>query len=163
MIKRSWLIANALWLQVGWWACVLGAKAPGWLVMVPIGLGLHLYLCPDFSAEVRALARTVLAGSVLDSVLGAMGVFRFDAWALPLWLVLLWLVLASGLRHSLAWAGWPFWRGALAGAIAGPLAYLGGARLAEVVLPLGPLATGLLLAPVWALALPLLVRIAACR
>ena len=94
MIKRYRLIANALWLQAGWWACVLGAKAPGWLVMVPIGLAFHLYLCPDFGAEVRALARTVLAGSVLDSVLGAMGVFRFDAWPLPLWLVLLWLVLA---------------------------------------------------------------------
>lgn len=163
MIKRYGVIANALWLQAGWWACVLGAKAPGWLLVVPIGLAIHLCLCPDFREEVRAVARTALAGSVLDSVLGAMGVFRFDAWPLPLWLVLLWLVLASGLRHSLAWAGWPFWRGALAGALIGPLAYLGGARLAEVSLPLGPLATGLLLIPVWALALPLLVRIAAWR
>lgn len=75
----------------------------------------------------------------------------------------MWLVLASGLRHSLAWAGRPFLRGAVVGAVAGPLAYLGGARLADVTLPLGPLATTLILVPIWALALSLLVRLAAWR
>jgi len=75
--------------------------------MVPIGLALHLRYCQDRGAEVRALLWVTLAGCVLDSALGAMGVFDFAQWPLPLWLALLWLVLASGLRHSLAWAARP--------------------------------------------------------
>ncbi len=162
-MPRAWLIANALWLQVGWWACVLGAKVPWLLLLVPLGMAVHLTLCAARGSEVRALLRVTLAGCVLDSLLGAIGLFRFEALPLPLWLVLLWLVLASGLRHSLAWAGWPFWRGASVGALGGPLAYLGGARLADVTLPLGAVVTSLLLVPIWALALPLLVRLAARR
>jgi len=158
-----WLVANAVWLQAGWWICVLGAERPWLLLLVIAGVAVHLRLCPDVTAEFRALLRVTLAGCVLDSVLGAMGVFGFGAWPLPLWLALLWLVLASGMRHSLAWAG-RHWRiGALLGALGGPLAYLGGARLADVALPLGALQTGLLLMPIWALALPLLARRAARR
>ncbi|MDO7896043.1 DUF2878 domain-containing protein [Pseudomonas citrulli] len=162
-MPRRWLLANALWLQAGWWICVLGTQRPWLLLLVPIGLAVHLRLCPDVTAEVKAVLRVGLVGCVLDSALGLWGVFRFDTWPLPLWLALLWLVLASGLRHSLAWAGRPCWRGALLGALGGPLAYLGGARVAGVELPLGGLETGLLLTPVWALAFPLLMRLAAWR
>ncbi|RCL27322.1 DUF2878 domain-containing protein [Pseudomonas sp. AFG_SD02_1510_Pfu_092] len=156
-----WLLANALWLQAGWWACVLGAERPWLLLLVLAGLAMHLRLCPDLNAEVRTLLWVTSAGCVLDGVLGALGVFGFDSWPLPLWLALLWWVLASGMRHSLAWAGRHWRRGALLGALGGPLAYLGGARLADVALPLGELETGLLLMPIWACALPLLARLAA--
>ncbi|PAV72515.1 hypothetical protein WR25_03561 [Diploscapter pachys] len=105
-MPRAWLIANALWLQVGWWACVLGAKVPWLLLLVPLGMAVHLTLCAARGSEVRALLRVTLAG---------------------------------------------------------PLAYLGGARLADVTLPLGAVVTSLLLVPIWALALPLLVRLAARR
>ncbi|MEG1039906.1 MAG: DUF2878 domain-containing protein [Pseudomonas sp.] len=157
---RGWIIGNALWLQVGWWACVLGAHRPWLLLTVPVGLVVHLMLCPDRTAEWRALWRVALAGCLLDSLLGAAGVFAFEQWPLPAWLALLWLVLASGMRHSLAWAGRFYGWGALLGLLAGPLAYLAGARLAGVDLPLGRISTGLLLAPIWALFLPLAARIA---
>lgn len=49
------------------------------------------------------------------------------------------------------------------GARGGPLAYVGGARFEDVALPLGALQTGLLLMPIWALAMPLLARLAARR
>jgi hypothetical protein len=87
-------------------------------------------------------------------------VFSFDTWPLPLWLALLWLVLASGMRHSLAWADRHWQLGALLGAVGGPLAYIGGAGLANVDLPMGAPVTGLLLMPIWAVTLPLLVRLA---
>jgi len=160
-MSRRRLVANALWLQAGWWLCVLGAGTPLLAVLVIAGLAIHLSLCPDLHAEVKALLWVTPVGCVLDSTLGALGVFGFDTWPLPLWLALLWLVLASGMRHSLAWAG-RHWRwGALLGALGGPLAYVGGARLADVDLPMGPLQTGLLLMPIWAVTLPLLVRLAA--
>lgn len=157
------MIGNALWLQVGWWACVLGAHVQWLLLIVPIGLALHLRLCQERSAEVRALLRVALAGCLLDTLLGSVGVFSFDQRPLPVWLALLWLVLASGLRHSLAWTGRPYWRAALVGMFSGPLAYLAGARLTGVDLPMGYVGTGLLLAPIWALVLPLAVRVASWR
>ncbi|MDH1549120.1 MULTISPECIES: DUF2878 domain-containing protein [Pseudomonas] len=162
MVTRG-QVANALWLQLGWWLCIWGASTPWVPVLVPVGLALHLWTCTQPRAEAWALLRVTLIGCLLDSLLGSFGVFDFHAWPLPLWLASMWLVLASGLRHSLAWAGRPFLRGAVVGAVAGPLAYLGGARLADVTLPLGPLATTLILVPIWALALPLLVRLAAWR
>jgi len=128
--------------------------------MVPIGLALHLRYCEDRGAEVRALFWVTLAGCVLDSVLGAMGVFDFAQWPLPLWLALLWLVLASGLRHSLAWAARPVWLGALLGMLGGPLAYLAGARLAGVALPMGVMPTAIVLGMIWALVFPLALRVA---
>lgn len=128
--------------------------------MVPIGLALHLRYCQDRGAEVRALFWVTLAGCVLDSVLGAMGVFDFAQWPLPLWLALLWLVLASGLRHSLAWAARPVWLGALLGMVGGPLAYLAGARLAGVALPMGVMPTAIVLGMIWALVFPLALRVA---
>ena len=142
---------------------MLGAERPWLLLLVIAGVAVHLRLCPDVNAEVKALLRVTLAGCVLDSTLGALGVFGFDGWPLPLWLALLWLVLASGMRHSLAWAGRHWQIGALIGALGGPLAYVGGARVTQVALPLGTLETGLLLMPIWALALPLLARLAARR
>ena len=104
-MPSRWLIGNALWLQAGWWFCVLGAERPLLLLLVIPGVAVHLRLCPDIDAEVKALLRVTFIGCVLDSALGALGVFSFDARPLPLWLALLWLVLASGMRHSLAWAG----------------------------------------------------------
>jgi len=160
MISRTALIANALWLQLGWWACVLGAHQPAWLAAVVVGLLAHLLLCPDPKAERQAMLRVGVSGMLLDGSLGILGLFEFAESPLPLWLALLWLVFASGLRHSLAWAGKKLWLGALAGAVGGPLAYCAGAPLAGVSLPLGVLGTALVLAPLWAIWLPLAVRLA---
>ncbi|MBT2341192.1 MULTISPECIES: DUF2878 domain-containing protein [Pseudomonas] len=162
-MARGWMLGNALWLQVGWWACVLGAHRPWMLLIVPVGLAAHLWRCPQPGAEVRALLRVTLGGCLLDSLLGAVGVFRFDQQPLPVWLALLWLVLASGLRHSLAWIRRDDRLAALLGMLGGPPAYLAGAGLAGVDLPMGEVGTALLLAPVWALVLPLALRVAAWR
>lgn len=153
MSRRAWLIGNALWLQAGWWGCVLGARYPGLLSLVVAGLIVHVRRCPDWRAELRVLLGVGLAGCVLDSLLGVFGVFDFAP--VPLWLALLWLVLASGLRHSLGWLRTPVWLGVVCGMIGGPLAYLAGARLAGVGLPLGTVGTVLVLASIWALWFPL--------
>ncbi|MBB4862149.1 hypothetical protein HNP46_000987 [Pseudomonas nitritireducens] len=154
------LLANALWLQAGWWGCVLGAQRPPLLAAVAVGLLLHLALCRQRRAEGVALVSVGLAGCALDAALGLLGVFDFHGALLPPWLALLWLVFASGLRHSLAWAAQPAWRGALFGALGGPLAYAAGAPLAGVGLPLGLGLSVLLLALLWAVWLPLMLRLA---
>lgn len=159
MGRRGWLIGNALWLQAGWWLCVLGAHRPWLLLIVLAGVLLHLRLSPG--GEWRVLLAIAAAGCLLDSTLGMLGVFSFGQWPLPPWLALLWLVLASGMRHSLAGFAQPAWRAVLLGMVGGPLAYHAGARLAGVELPMGYLVTTLILALVWALALPLALRVAA--
>lgn len=159
-MSRTWLVGNALWLQLGWWACVLGARHPLLLIGVLGGLAVHLAGCPQPRAEAAALLRVAACGCALDACLGALGLFGFGAALLPPWLALLWLVFASGLRHSLAWAAAPRWRAMLLGAAIGPLAYLGGAAIAGVRLPLGEWRSALLLAPLWALWLPLCLRLA---
>lgn len=157
------LIVNALGLQIGWWCCVLGASQPWWLVPVVIGLVIHVRRCADPLAEAKAVLRVALAGCFLDAGLGALGVFDFAYGPLPLWLALMWLVLACGFNHSLAGLRRPLWRGVVFGMAGGPLAYLAGARLAGVGLPLGTVTTAALLALVWALWLPLCLRLAAWR
>ncbi|EJL05157.1 MULTISPECIES: DUF2878 domain-containing protein [Pseudomonas] len=162
-MSRTGLVINALWLQLGWWGCVWGAKDPRWLLAVLVGLLAHLMLCPGPRAELHAVMRVGLGGMLLDWGLGVLGLFEFSQLPLPLWLALLWLVFATGLRHSLAWAATPVWRGACAGFIGGPLAYCVGAPLTGVTLPLGVLGTALVLAPLWALLMPLALRLADSR
>lgn len=163
MHRRLPLLANAIWLQLGWWGCVLGAQRPVLLGVVALGLLAHLALCRRKVEEGIAALGVALAGCVLDATLGWLGLFDFHGALLPGWLVLLWLVFASGLRHSLAWAARPVWRGACLGALGGPLAYCAGAPLAGVGLPLGIAWSAFLLALVWAAALPLMLRFALGR
>jgi len=159
-VSRAWRVGNALWLQAGWWGCVLGARHPWLLGLVLAGLLLHLGLCRQRRDEVRALLTIGIAGCLLDALLGAAGVFDFAQCPLPPWLALLWLVLASGMRHSLAWLRRPTWLAVLCGALGGPLAYLAGARLTGVGLPLGSVTTALSLAGIWAVWLPLCLWLA---
>lgn len=160
MSRRGWLIGNALWLQLGWWGCVLGAHNSAVLAAVAAGLMAHLGLCRQRAGECLAILSVGAAGCGLDALLGMLGLFDFHGKILPAWLALLWLVFASGLRHCLAWAASPTWRGALLGAAGGPLAYWAGASLSGVGLPWGGSASAWILALVWAAWLPLMLKLA---
>lgn len=155
------LLANAGLFQLGWLACVLGASQPPYLLAALPCLLLQLALLP-WRAQWPGLLAVALAGSLLDSALGGLGVFDFagDPPLLPAWLALLWCLFATTLRHSLAWSAAPLWLGMLLGALAGPLSYWAGSRLAGVGLPLGTLPSLALLGLLWALLLPALHRLA---
>ncbi len=146
----AWLF-NAGLFQLGWWACVLSPGHPWLLGVASLCLFMHLRWL-GHPGEWRAVLAVALFGTLLDTVLSTLGVFAFT-WP-PAWLILLWALLACTLRHSLAWSAFPWWRASLLGAIAAPPAYLGGATLADVPLPLGSLPTLVILACVWALILP---------
>lgn len=151
------LIANAILFQLGWLACVFGGDSL-WLLIVAVALAVHLLWLSSWAAEGKLLLSVFLAGSALDSFLLNLGVFDFGEPRnlIPLWLALLWLLLATTLNHCLAWTARPWWRASLLGACAGPLAYYAGARIAGVGMPYGTWQTLLLLAVIWALAMPLL-------
>jgi len=154
------LIVNAVLFQLGWFACVLG-DAP-WLAVVAVAVLVHLCWVSSWAAEGKLLVTVFLFGSALDSFLLNLGLFDFGAVdgeprrLIPLWLALLWLLLATTLNHCLAWTARPWWRASLLGAVAGPLSYLAGARLAGVELPYGTWPSLTVLAVIWALVLPAL-------
>jgi hypothetical protein len=159
-------LANAALFQLGWFACVLSPQQP-WLLLVPLlVLGAHLRWLSSWAAEGQLLLYSLLIGVTLDSALLHLGLFDFGQPRLlvPLWLALLWPLLASTLRHSLAWTARPWWRASLLGAISAPLSYYAGAQLAGVTLPYGTPLTLLMLGLLWAAVLPFLQGLAdRCR
>jgi len=150
-------IANAVLFQLGWLACVLGGNSL-WLLLALAALVIHLRWISSWAAEGRLILCVVIVGTAVDSVLRYLDVFRFaDASPLiPLWLMLLWALLATTLRHCLAWSARPWWLASGLGAIGGALSYYAGGRLAGVQFPYGEAATLIVIGLLWAGLFPLL-------
>ncbi|QXH72196.1 MULTISPECIES: DUF2878 domain-containing protein [Pseudomonas] len=150
-------IANAVLFQLGWLACVLGGNSL-WLLLALAALVIHLRWISSWAAEGRLILCIVIVGTAVDSVLRYLDVFRFaDASPLiPLWLMLLWALLATTLRHCLAWSARPWWLASALGAVGGALSYYAGGRLAGVQFPYGEAATLIVIGLLWAGLFPLL-------
>ncbi|WP_130926396.1 MULTISPECIES: DUF2878 domain-containing protein [Pseudomonas] len=150
-------IANAVLFQLGWLACVLGGNSL-WLLLAVAALVIHLRWISSWAAEGRLILCVVIVGTAVDSVLRYLDVFRFaDASPLiPLWLMLLWALLATTLRHCLAWSARPWWLASALGAVGGALSYYAGGRLAGVQFPYGDIPTLILIGLLWAALFPLL-------
>jgi hypothetical protein len=129
-------------LQLGWFASVLGAAhGHPWLgpVVVLGSLAVHVRLQPATARtqEVLVLALAAAIGLLVDAALFRAHVTAVgDARIPPAWLVVLWPNVAAataptGSLHALARR--PL-LGALAGAVAGPLAYDAGYRLGAIEL-----------------------------
>lgn len=165
----AWLGPADLALQqAAWWAAVLLAAGGRPLAGGAAGLtavAVHLALRP--AERPRLLRAALLAaayGLVTDSALGSAGLVVFaGAGALsPAWMVGLWAAFAVGLTASMARvAAWPLLLLAALGAVAGPLAYRGGAALGAISLA-GPVAFAAI-ALQWAIGLPLLAWVARRR
>ena len=160
-------LLNLSLYQTGWFACVLGG-AHGWPWLgATAGLSLvlvHLALVERRAEEAKFVALAALAGTAIDSAQQAAGTAAFPsghyaAWLCPGWLTVLWAQFATLPCHSLAWlAGRPI-VSALLGAAGGPLAFLAGERLGGVMFPQGRTVGCAVLAVVWGVAFPSLMRL----
>ena len=150
-------LANAVLFQCGWFACVLGGNSR-WLLVAVAALAVHLLWISSWSREGQVILAVTLLGTVIDTSLRTFGVFHFSMPGplIPLWLIVLWALLATTLRHCLAWSARPWWRASLLGAVGGPLSYYAGSQLAGVSFGYGttPMVIGLGL--LWALLFPVL-------
>ncbi len=152
-----WLL-NLVVFQTAWVATVLGAaRGLAWIgpAAVAAAVALHLWLTPTRAAEARLIALALILGLAVEHSLLWAGLIRYQdspVWV-PLWMLALWPLFATTLNVSLAWFKTRLLAAGLFAAVAGPLAYWGGASLGAIGLPQP--STGLLtLAAIWAVAFP---------
>jgi len=161
------ILVNFVAFQLGWFACVLGA-AHG-LPWAGTGVALaivawHLTRAARPGAELVLVLIAAGIGALWDSGLSALGWIRYPSGVLiegtaPYWIVAMWMLFATTLNVSLAWLRRNLPLAAVFGALGGPLAYLGGAKLGA--LTFGAQEAALVaLALGWAVLTPLLLRLA---
>jgi hypothetical protein len=158
---------NYLAFQVGWLACVLGAargrvRAGMAVALLVVGWGALCAARPG--SYLLFLLIVGVLGLAWDSALVAGRLLRYAGAAAdhrfaPAWIFVLWLLFATTLDSSLAWLQPHPLLAVLLGAVAGPLTFLGAARMGAVQL-LRPRAALTALACGWALLLPTLSRLA---
>ncbi|MBB6092397.1 hypothetical protein HNQ60_001243 [Povalibacter uvarum] len=157
MLRTVW---NFVAYQIVWFACVLSAaRGAAWIGVLAavIAICTHLVLVRGARVDLLLIGVAAVVGFVTDSVLLLAGCISFaPAAALPggqpLWMLALWMAFATTLGHSMRWVTQQIWAAALVGAVGGPLAYWGGAKLgALTVIPEWPALTGIGVA--WAVSL----------
>lgn len=160
------IIINFILFQIGWFACVVGAaKQTPWLgVIVASAIVIwHLSQAKQPKLEVYLLILTLIIGAIYDQTILQNKLLTYQAhgWSnslTPAWILALWVEFATILNVSLRWMRGRWLIAILFGAIGGPLAYIGAAKLGAVtinVLPLGYIA----LSVGWAIITPLLLKI----
>jgi len=161
------MLANVIAFQVGWFACVLGA-ALGWpLIGTAVALAIvawHVRQARPARAELALILIAAAIGALFDSVLTALRWIVYPIGTLipgtaPYWIVMLWMLFATTLNVSLSWLKHRLAVAIVFGAIGGPLAYLGGAKLGALELANRPAAL-LALALGWAILMPMLLAVA---
>jgi len=160
-------LVNLVAFQAGWFACVLGAANGNYLLgpaVVAAGVALHLALSEGRKGQALLLAAAAVLGLLVETALSAIGATApaRDAVPSPLppfWLIALWPNFGAALPVSLRFLRGKTALSAVLGAVAGPGAYYGGARLGALSFPGGDGFGLALLAVVWAVSVPLLVRL----
>ena len=150
-----------------WWSCVLSARAGAeWIGfgVLAAAVALHLFLSRSRGSEARLLALAAVIGYCVDSIAGLTGTLVFEAgrqpaFLAPLWVAALWMNFATTLNTSLRWLRNRVWMAVAMGAASGPMAYAAGAALGIVSIP-NPITGVAILAVLWGVTLPVLVRIA---
>lgn len=162
-------LLNFVLFQAGWFACVLGGAngiplAAVAAAGVVIGVSLR-WFSADRISDLRLFLAVALIGFCVDTVHLRFGVFaligdpRFPHLC-PLWLVALWAMFGTTLRGSLSRLAGHYGVATLLGAVAGPLSYLGGAKLGAVTMHPNRAFSIAALAVGWAVVMPLLVWLA---
>ncbi|MCC7249787.1 MAG: DUF2878 domain-containing protein [Lysobacter sp.] len=135
--------ANLLGYQAVWFATIGGAARGLWwpgVVAAALFAAAHLRFGvrdpASRATDARLLIVAVVVGLVLDGMLARSGLVRYAASDIalpsggaPLWILALWACFALTLRHSMAALIRLPQVAALAGAVFGPLAYYGVARV----------------------------------
>jgi hypothetical protein len=159
---------NFIAFQAGWFACVLGAASGhAWLGSAAVGavLLLHLALTHDPRGELYLALICAALGTLLELLLVNAGIAHYAspapvAWLPPGWIVAMWVLFATALNVSLSWLHGRQILAAALGAVAAPMSYYAGARMGGMVLAMPLWISFLVIAALWAVAMPVLVSVA---
>ena len=160
------IIINFILFQIGWFACVVGAaEQMPWLgVIVVLAIVIwHLSQANQPKLEVYLLILTLIIGAIYDQTMLQSDLLTYKAhgWSnslTPVWILALWAEFATILNVSLRWMRGHWLIAILFGAIGGPLAYVGAARLGAVSLDVIPLSY-VALSVGWAIITTLLLKL----
>ena len=160
------IIINFILFQIGWFACVVGAaKQMPWLgAIVVLAIVIwHLSQAKQAKLEVYLLILTLIIGTIYDQTMLQNHLLTYQAhgWnnsLTPAWILALWAEFATILNVSLRWMRGRWLIAILFGAIGGPLAYIGAAKLGAVSLDVIPLSY-VALSMGWAIITPLLLKL----
>jgi Protein of unknown function (DUF2878) len=157
-------IINFVLFQIGWFACVLGAaKQMPWAgVLTVLAIVVwHLSQAKQPKNEIYLLIFTLMIGAIFDQTMLKNGLITYQShgWQnalVPAWILALWAEFATILNVSLRWMRGRTIVAILFGAIGGPLAYMGAAKLGAVSINVTPLSY-IALGAGWAIITPLLL------
>ena len=163
------VIINFILFQIGWFACVLGAaKQMPWLGVIFLAgfMVWHLSQAKRPIAELQLVMVAVIIGAIYDQIMTKNGLLTYQShgWSSQLpaaWILALWAEFAMTLNVSLAWLKKIKASDIVAllfGAIGGPLAYVGAAKLGAVQLNQMP-QSYIALSVGWAIVTPMLVML----
>jgi hypothetical protein len=140
-MTKTPVIINFINFQLGWFACALGAAA-GWpwagVAVVFAIVAWHLSRVIEPRRELTLILAAAGIGALWDSTLAALDWIQYPNGILidgtaPVWMIALWMLFATTLNVSLAWLKPRLLLAVAFGAVGGPLAYLGGAKLGALV------------------------------
>lgn len=137
---------NFLVFQIAWFVAILGAA---WDLVIP-AMGLMLVLTwfnlsrlQNIPQNLKLILCAILIGLAIDSFAITLQLITFKSlswWptvVAPVWMLSLWGIFATTLNGYLSWINHYPWTAAIASALAGPLAYLGGEQLGAISLSPG--------------------------
>jgi hypothetical protein len=141
--------------QIMWLTLILGGNT--WLAVSVAILVAHFVLSPSRSEDFKILL-LAFVGFSADLIMAHLGFFIFNQW--PLWLLILWAAFVLNLGHSMRFLR----RLKLIylmniGALGGAYAYWVSWKLGAVEWPYGTALTVVLVAAIWAIILPLFVKV----
>jgi hypothetical protein len=162
-LRLAWSVIG---LNIGWFACVLGASwNVHWLsaLIVTLLAAIHLVLIgrARFSPAIVLMGASLAAGLVLDTALIALGSFEPGRWFMPhpittIWLLMLWVNFSLVLNESLQWFQEHLLVAGVLGSLFGPLAYFSASRLGAIEI-MDPVYMRLLpICLAWSVAMPLI-------
>lgn len=162
LFRKIWDFAA---FQAAWFVCVVAAAAGMGMLGPRLMLALvvvHLLITPRPRREAAFLLAAGAIGTGLDAIQAALGhlVFTGGIWLEglpPLWMTALWVGFATLFATTLEWMRGRYVLAAILGAVSGPLAYAGGARLGALELHPDTLRFGLAVGLQYAAATPLLL------
>lgn len=162
------LLLNFGMFKIGWLSSVIGgAQQLPWLgpLAMLLVVAVHLFRAEQPEREFILVLACGFIGALFDSVLVISGWVTYPSGLLvesmaPYWIISMWMLFATTLNVSLRWMRGRLVLALALGAIAGPLAYIGGSKLGGIVF-LDRTAGLVALSVGWGLIMPVLVFLAA--